>query len=56
MITKSQASQLTELLGLPEAEVDDMTVVDGVGLFLALLNKGMNLCWDRHLPKLEVVQ
>ena len=22
----------------------------------ALLNKGMNLCWDRHLPKLEVVQ
>ena len=24
--------------------------------FWALLNKGMNLCWDRHLPKLEVVQ
>ena len=22
----------------------------------ALLNKGMNLCWDRHLTKLEVVQ
>jgi len=36
MITKSQASQLTELLGLPEAEVDDMTVVDGVGLFLVV--------------------
>ena len=36
MITKSQASQLTELLGLPAAEVDDMTVVDGVGLFFVV--------------------
>ena len=36
MITKSQASQLTELLGLPETEVDDMTVIDGVGLFLVV--------------------
>lgn len=36
MITKSQANQLTELLGLPEAEVDDMTVIDGVGLFLVI--------------------
>ncbi|MGF1520561.1 MAG: transposase family protein, partial [Nodosilinea sp.] len=36
MITKSQASQLTELLGLPEAAVDDMTVVDGVGLFFVV--------------------
>ncbi|MGJ3254142.1 MAG: reverse transcriptase domain-containing protein [Elainellaceae cyanobacterium] len=23
---------------------------------MALLNKGMNLCWDRHFPKSEVVQ
>jgi transposase len=36
MITKSQASQLTELLGLPEAEVDDMAVVDGVGLIFVV--------------------
>ena len=32
MITKSQASQLTELLGLPETSVEDMAVVDGFGL------------------------
>jgi transposase len=36
MITKSQASQLTELLGLPEAIVKDMTVIDGVGLFFVI--------------------
>jgi len=36
MITKSQASQLTELLGLPEVDVDDRTVVDGVGLFFVI--------------------
>jgi transposase len=36
MITKSQASQLTELLGLAEADVDDMTVVDGVGLIFVV--------------------
>lgn len=36
MITKSQASQLTELLGLPETEVEDMTVIDGVGLFFVI--------------------
>ena len=36
MITKSQASQLTELLRLPEATVEDMTVVDGVGLFFVI--------------------
>lgn len=36
MITKSQASQLTELLGLPEAEVEDITVVEGVGLFFVV--------------------
>jgi len=36
MITKSQANQLTELLGLPEVEVDDMTVVDGVGLLFVV--------------------
>jgi transposase len=36
MITKSQASQLTELLRLPEATVEDMTVVDGVGLLFVI--------------------
>jgi transposase len=36
MITKSQASQLTELLRLPEATVEDMAVVDGVGLFFVI--------------------
>ena len=36
MITKSQASQLTELLRLPEAEVDDMTVIEGIGLFFVI--------------------
>ena len=36
MITKSQASQLTELLRLAEAEVEDMTVIDGVGLFFVI--------------------
>ena len=36
MITKSQANQLTELLGLPEATVEDMTSVEGVGLFLVI--------------------
>jgi transposase len=36
MITKSQASQLTELLHLPEATVEDMAIIDGVGLFLVI--------------------
>jgi transposase len=36
MITKSQASQLTELLHLPEATVEDMASIDGVGLFLVI--------------------
>ena len=36
MITKSQASQLTELLRLPEATVEDMAIVDGVGLFFVI--------------------
>jgi transposase len=36
MITKSQASQLTDLLRLPEATVEDMTVIDGVGLFFVI--------------------
>ncbi len=36
MITKSQASQLTELLRLPEATVEDMAVVDGFGLFFVI--------------------
>ena len=36
MITKCQAQQLTELLGLPEATVEDMTSVDGVGLFFVI--------------------
>ena len=36
MITKSQASQLTELLRLPEATVEDMTAVDGLGLFFVI--------------------
>lgn len=36
MITKSQANQLTELLGLPDATVEDMTSVDGVGLFFVI--------------------
>lgn len=33
MITKSQASQLTELLHLPESSIEDMAVIDEVGLF-----------------------
>lgn len=36
MITKSEAHQLTELLGLPEARVEDMTLVEGVGLFFVI--------------------
>jgi transposase len=36
MITKSQAYQLTEILGLPEAKVEDMISVEGVGLFFVI--------------------
>ena len=36
MITKSQSSQLTELLHLPEGRVEDMAVIDGVGLFFII--------------------
>ena len=36
MLLQSQARQLTELLGLPEAKVEDMTIVDGVGLFFVI--------------------
>ena len=36
MITKFQANQLTELLGLPEAKVEDMSLVEGIGLFFII--------------------
>ena len=36
MLLQSQASQLTELLGLPEAKVEDMTIIDGVGVFFVI--------------------
>jgi len=36
MLLQSQASQLTELLGLPEAKVEDMTIIDGVGVFFVV--------------------
>jgi len=34
----------------------ERVVFPGAWLLLALLNKGMNLCWDRHLPKFEIVE
>lgn len=36
MITQSQANQFSELLGLVETEVEDMTFVEGVGIFLVI--------------------
>ena len=33
MVTHSQATQLRDLLNLPGVNVDDMTIVEGVGVF-----------------------